>query len=444
MMDFFRQRRLQTIRLARVSSATAVRETFQNMQSGKHIGKIVVELRDYTGKPHLGNVQASEDTGVKLDSSASYLLVGGLGGLGRSISIWMVQRGARNLIFLSRSAGVSQKHQDLARELESMNCAVQLIQGSVTNAADVARAVDGALGPLKGIIQLSMVLRDVAFPRMRIYDWNQAIEPKVRGTWNLHEISRSRNADLDFFVLFSSLSGLIGQSGQANYASANTFLDAFVKYRQGMHLPCTAIVLGMMESVGYLTENVDLLRKIQGTGWRSNQEEELFAVLEAAMAPQRIQRLGESNKFNRVDSHSFMLGISPTENAQQKSDVRFAVYHNINDKNKKVGASNDALRTFLAEAKKTPAIFKSQETVVFLASEIGKKLLSLLLRSDGTVDISSNTVQLGLDSLVAIEMRSWWKFVFNFDISVLEMLSMGTLEALGKRVAEELGALYDK
>lgn len=441
-MDYFRQGHLKAIRLARVSSATAVRETFQNMQSGKHIGKIVVELRDDTGKLHLGNVQASKETGVKLDGSASYLLVGGLGGLGRSISIWMVQRGARKLIFLSRSAGMSQKHQDLVRELESMNCAVQLITGSVTNAADVARAVDAALGPLKGIIQLSMVLRDAAFPQMRIDDWNQAIESKVRGSWNLHEISQ--NMDLDFFVLFSSLSGIIGQSGQANYASANTFLYAFVKYRQSLDLPCTAIVLGMMESVGYLTENVDLLRKIQGIGWRSNQEEELFAVLEAAMAPRGYQRLGNLNRFNIVDRRSFMLGISPSENAQQKSDVRFAVYHNINDKTKKAGASTDMLRTFLAESKKNPAIFKSQETVVFLASEIGKKLLSLLLKSDATVDISSNTVQLGLDSLVAIEMRSWWKFVFNFDISVLEMLSMGTLEALGKRVAEELGAVHEK
>ncbi|KAI8944816.1 KR domain-containing protein [Xylaria longipes] len=405
MMNYFRQGQLRPIRLARVSGAsgTEIRETFLEMQQGKHIGKMVVELRDHTGQLRFGAIDCAKgaDT-VKLDGSASYLL----------------------------------QHKDFARELESMGCTVQFVQGSVTSAASVARAIDSTLGPLKGIIQMSMVLRDQAFLRMSLEDWDQATQPKVQGTWNLHNVSQSRHIALDFFVLFSSLSGIVGQSGQANYASANTFLDAFVRYRNSLKLSCTAIDLGMMES-----------------------EEELFAVLEAAMAApvqgstgqqQSEALISSPSKYsNRVDYNSFILGISPTDNAQQKADVRFAVYHNTDGRGRGVSgsggaSSNDALRTLLAEGRKDPDVFGSDETIVFLATEIGRKLLALLLRSDEAVDVASRTAELGLDSLVAIEMRSWWKLVFGFDIIVLDMLSIGTLDAMGRRVADELLALHHK
>jgi hypothetical protein len=122
------------------------------MQQGKHIGKIVVELRDSTGELRLGNIESVRRPTVKFDNLASYLLVGGLRGLGRSVSIWMVQRGARNLTFLSRHAGQSQRDRDFFHEIESMGCTIQVVQGSVANPADVAKALDGTLAPLKGII----------------------------------------------------------------------------------------------------------------------------------------------------------------------------------------------------------------------------------------------------------------------------------------------------
>lgn len=87
-----------------------------------------------------------------LDSSASYLLVGGTGGLGRSVAVWMVQHGARHLIFLSRSAGTTDRHKLFVNEIQSMGCEVHLVRGSVTNVADVARAVAESARPLKGVL----------------------------------------------------------------------------------------------------------------------------------------------------------------------------------------------------------------------------------------------------------------------------------------------------
>ncbi|KAJ4270076.1 hypothetical protein NW762_001749 [Fusarium torreyae] len=155
----------------------------------------------------------------------------------------MVERGARNPTYLSHSASSGSHDDQFKREIESMGCSIQMVRRDVTNADDVARAIGGVVAPLKGIIQMSMVLRDCMSRDMTFQD-----------------ASLAAKCQLDFFLLFSSMSGILGQVGQANYASANTFLDAFARYRAGMGLPCTSLDLGAMEeSVGYLVENQDLL-----------------------------------------------------------------------------------------------------------------------------------------------------------------------------------------
>ncbi|RYP78429.1 hypothetical protein DL771_000614 [Monosporascus sp. 5C6A] len=457
MMEYCHQGFIRPVHLAEISPASNVQDEFRCMQQGNHIGKIVISLRDNDG-----HLQLDKDVGtaahkgvVRLDPSASYLLVGGLGGLGRSISAWMVQHGARNLTFLSRSAGSSPQERGFARTLESMGCTVQLVRGSVTDAADVARAMDGIPTALKGVIHMAMVLRDQAFSRMSTDDWNGSTAPKITGTWNLHQVSRARGMDLDFFILFSSLSGVLGQPGQANYAAANTFLDAFVKYRTGMGLPCTALDIGAMEGIGYLFENEDLLRKMRGTGWRPVKEEELLEALGAAMlARTRAEQQGEraADPWSPiVDKNTMLVGVSPSvplsdpnSSARLRKDVRMAAYLNAGrGRAAKALSDNDALRDFLASAKDNPAMFRAPEGAALLAHEIGKKLFALLLKPDEDPNIALSLAELGLDSLIAVEIRAWWKQVFGPDISVLEILAMGTLDALGKKAADQLAEMYD-
>ncbi|KAM0254483.1 hypothetical protein ACHAQJ_006765 [Trichoderma viride] len=447
-MDSFAKGFLKPIRIDRVFSGSEVLEALRYMQQGKHMGKIVLEIREPSGKLLVDNIDATKKSGAELDGAASYLLIGGLGGLGRSISVWMVQHGARNLSFLSRSAGSGQHDADFVREIESMGCTVQLVRGDVTNAQDVSRAIDGVLAPLKGIVQMSMVLRDQMFDGMSIEDWNAVTKPKVRGTWNLHNATSSKGIDLDFFLLFSSLSGIVGQVGQSNYASANTFLDAFVQYRASLKLPCTAIDLGAMKGVGYLSENTDLLKKMQGTGWSVVQETELLEALNLAMmSPTTRSQRSNANSFG----DTFLLGLvptiplnSPSSSSRLKRDVRMAIYHNIGGGSTvKAGSAPDGLRAFLASVKQDPSVLRTPEAVNILAVEIARKLFSLLLAEDADIDITQNTADMGLDSLVAVELRAWWKLNLGFDISTLDMLSLGTAEALGKRAVDGLIAVYD-
>ncbi|KAH8693388.1 hypothetical protein GQ44DRAFT_695216 [Phaeosphaeriaceae sp. PMI808] len=455
MMGFFRDGHIRAISIDKIFPGSKMQEAFQHMQQGSHIGKIVLQVREPTsGELQLGQIQpASATTTAMLDSSASYLLVGGLGGLGRSVAVWMVQHGARNLTFLSRSAGTTDQDKLFIEEVQSMGCKVYLVRGSVTNVADVTRAVAESPRPLKGILQMTMVLHDQAWGKMTIDEWNGATASKVKGTWNLHNETQSLN--LDFFILFSSLSGIVGQPGQANYASANTFLDAFVKFRTSKGQPCTSLNIGAVEGVGYLVDNDELLKKMKGTGWRAVQESELLKVLGTVMqqslsAPaQEPVKEDDGPKSSLVNPNNTLVGIapaillsSPDSSAKLRKDVRMSVFRNIRSQIK-VGASSDSLRQFLNTAKANPETLSTPESVVFLSREIGKKLLGLVLRPvDDETDVSPSLVQLGLDSMVAVEMRAWWKQMFGLDISILEMLSMVTPEALGKQAAEGLLAMY--
>ncbi|UKZ84219.1 uncharacterized protein TrAFT101_000134 [Trichoderma asperellum] len=390
-MDFYRQGRIRAISIDEIFPGVKMQEAFQHMQQGSHIGKVVLEFREPTsGDLQLGQIQpGSASTTTVLDGQASYLLVGGLGGLGRSVALFV-------------------------EEIQSMGCEVHLVRGSVTEATDVARAVAESPRPLKGVIQMAMVLHDQAWRRMTIDEWNMATAPK------------------------------------ANDASANTFLDAFVKFRTSKGLPCTSLNIGAVENAGDLVQEEQLLKKLEGTGWRAVQESELLDVLESAIrqSPSPSAQPG-SPESSLVNAGQTLVGIvpvvplsSPDSSAKLRKDVRMSVFRNIRIQ-AKGGASSDSLRQFLDAAKTSPETLSKPESVGLLTQEIGKKLLGLVLRPvDGEIDASLSLAQLGLDSIVAAEMRAWWKQMFGLDISVLEMLSMGTLEALGKQAAEGLLALH--
>jgi hypothetical protein len=154
-LTYYRQGSIEPISPTKVFDARTIGEAFRYMQKGQHMGKIVLRMPEDTET--LGVVQQQKQ--LSLNPDASYLLVGGLGGIGRAVSNWMVENGARELIYLSRSAGERPADQAFFRELESQGCRAIAVAGSAANMIDVQRAVNASSKPISGVIQMSMVLR---------------------------------------------------------------------------------------------------------------------------------------------------------------------------------------------------------------------------------------------------------------------------------------------
>ncbi|KAJ0295225.1 hypothetical protein Brms1b_013797, partial [Colletotrichum noveboracense] len=242
---------------------------------------VEADTADHIGGPRL----------VSFREDASYLLVGGLGGLGRSVCRWMAARGARHFVLFSRSAAEPEEATlALVDELASMGCAAVRVSGCAEDLSAVERAVAAAdhSAPrgLAGIFHMPMVLRDRPLTDMTWDDWIAVVDPKVRGAWNLHNtLRRRRREKLDFFVLFSSVSGIVGQRGQANYNAANAFLDAFALYRRGLGLPASVLDLGIVGDVGAVARDKALSAQFRKAGYVFLGEEAVLQAVSIAVSP---------------------------------------------------------------------------------------------------------------------------------------------------------------
>jgi NADP-dependent 3-hydroxy acid dehydrogenase YdfG len=444
-MSYLKMGHITPIRPINVFDASSIQDAFRYMQQGQHIGKIVISMRDIDGNLKIDTAIAKKAKKLTFDSSASYLLVGGLGGIGRAVSLYLVKHSVRRLVYLTPKAG--RDDQDFIQELESMGCHVQLVLGSVTNKDDVNLAIQQAAN-LKGILQCSMILRDQIFTRMSLDEWSIVAAPKVQGTWNLHNAALSAGIQLDCFLLFSSISGLIGRAGQANYSGANSFLDAFVQYRTNLGLSAAALDIGAVRDVGYLSRDEALMKKMQMASGYGITEREILEAVGAAMSFSKADKTYRNTLESEfVSRNVIVLGLgtdtsldSPENRIIWRKDRRMAVYHNLSKDTLGHPASNSSggLQSFLSKARSDANILRADDTAAFLAKEIGKKLFGFLLKPDEDPSTSVPLSQLGMDSLVGVEMRSWWRQAFGFDISVLELLGMGNLEGLGEHAAQGL------
>lgn len=213
-------------------------DAFRSIQQGKHRGKMVLSFQDDTPAPILRKAQDS----LRLDPNATYLLVGGLGGLGRSLARQLVASGARNIAFLSRSGGETPEAQALIEELSVAR--VRAFKGDVTDAASFRAAMkqcEEELPAIQGVVQMAMVLRDTVFENMSHDWWETGLKPKVHGTRCLHEYF-GLERPVDFFIICSSISGITGNPGQAQYCAGNTYQDTLAHYRRSKGLKVSTIL----------------------------------------------------------------------------------------------------------------------------------------------------------------------------------------------------------
>jgi len=183
-------------------------------------------------------------------SDSTYLITGGLGGLGLLVARWMVERGARYLVLVERNRVNDDVSSQLSK-LEQEVIRVVVAQADLSNQEDVTRLLadlEQSLPPLRGIIHSDLILDDGIPLRKNRELFAQDMAPQLEGAWNLHTLTR--DMPLDFFVLFSCATSLLGNSGQENYGAASAFLDALAYYRRQQELPGLSINWGFLDGVG--------------------------------------------------------------------------------------------------------------------------------------------------------------------------------------------------
>ncbi|GAB1210912.1 hypothetical protein ATERTT37_000022 [Aspergillus terreus] len=405
---------------------SALEKAFRTMQSGQHVGKIVV-----TVAPDDAVLVRQERMPLFLKPNVSYLVAGGLGGIGRRICEWLVDRGARYLIILSRTARVD----PVVTSLQERGCTVSVQACDVADESQLEAALQQCrtenLPPIRGVIQGAMVLKDALVSQMTADGFHAALRPKVQGSWNLHRIA----SDVDFFVMLSSLVGVMGGAGQANYAAAGAFQDALAEHRMAHNQPAVTIDLGMVQSIGYVAETDSAVaERLQRIGYQPLHEEEVLAVLEQAMSP-------VSSPTAPTRPAVIVTGINTRPgphwaHADWMQEARFAgiKYRDpLRDNNGALSptpAEDDNLHARLNRAT------SQQESIAVIMEAMGRKLISMFGLTDSEMSATQTLAGIGVDSLVAIELRNWITARFNVDISVFELMEGRTIAKVAEVVLE--------
>ncbi|GLA73933.1 type I Iterative Polyketide synthase (PKS) [Aspergillus tubingensis] len=394
---------------------------FRALQTGKSMGKTVVVPRQ--GDQVRAVVAKTRDDILMAD--ATYVVIGGTGGLGRSIARWMSQKGARNIVLASRRGIVDIPVQTLIDALRPSGTNIVVKACDVSNRTSVDAMLKDLenLPPIRGVIHGAMVLRDMIFENMHFADFQAVTDSKVTGAWNLHHALISH--PLDFFVALSSVSGVVGNKGQAAYAAANVFLDGFMEWRRSQGLPGTSLALTAVRDAGYLS-TVDAARReevLRTIGTEGMTESEVLALLAAVVT-------GDL-------AHQAITGLaSSTPQPLWPQDAKFEL---LTPKTR--GGEEDVTDEGISQplhVQLTNAASK-EEKVRVCYEALAAKLAQVLVLNPEDIEPSLSVSALGLDSLVAIELRSWIAREARANVQVLELLSTGTLGAVAELIVSKSG-----
>lgn len=445
-------------------AADDVAKAFHYMQTGNHIGKILVQM------PQAVESSLCRDTpkGTPFSMTSSYLLIGGLGGLGKAISNWMVENGAREIVYLSRSGGKSEDDQKFLRELAAQSCKAICICGDAAALSDVQRAVSACRQPLAGVLQLSADLRvssnkngdyhslpwaltlgaqqDCTFQNLKYDDWIKGLRPKVRGTWNIHHAIQTQE-HLEFFVVFGSISGVCGNSGQSNYAAANSFLESFSHYRRQLGQPCSILHLGPVEDAGMISGNDKALQRMRSSGVRLLSEAEVMEGLERAILmsrPSGTLRMTEGPTVSSASAGGVIVGgfgrpssdLTATFHDARSQDARFALYHNMETGKSKLKVTNDEFRELVSRIEESPGILNEPNTGILICRELGRVITGYLGESHDLSD--EEMASYAIDSLMAIEIKDWVRGNMGMEISMDQTSRAGTVRELAELTIEHL------
>lgn len=388
---------------------------FKYMQQGKHIGKIVVR---YQHRPV--DVQAGAYVPAKFNPDGTYWLAGGLGGFGLQIARWMVEHGARHLVLGGRSANVPSQAQEAIDQLETLGASVSVIPADITQPDEVQRVlerIDSSLPTLVGVIHTAMVLEDKLLVDLDRATLQRVLRPKMLGGWNLHQQTLGR--ELECFVLFSSLSSVFGHAGQANYSAANAMLDSLAYYRRAQGLPALVMNWGHLGEAGYLAEREELGERLKRQGVLSFSVQQATDCLEYALQTMAIQL-----SCLRIDWRIWR-GLGITNRVSPRFE-HLLIYDDESSGGTTASAAN--MRAASADVRRC-----------MVDSSLRGKVGSLLGIQTDKISGDRALLEMGLDSLMAVELRNWVEGQMEIDLPISSLMQGNSFDELVNQISQAVG-----
>ncbi len=386
-MKSFEQDRLPVLAY-RVFPAQNTVDAFRHLASAQHIGKVVVSMSQL----HRDNFRKHPKT--RISPNATYVITGGSRGFGFATALWLSENGAKSLVLISRAPESTDTLQQYRHKFEESGTTIEVVKADITRLDQLREnlaKLDGRMPPIRGVFHCAMEIDDHVLANLTADGYVKSTHAKILGAWNLHQVTR--DLKLEFFALYSSVTSIVGPSGQAGYSAANAFLDSFADYLRDRGIPATSVNWGAVSDYGFVADNSQ----------RSVETVDKFGVF--PLPAQRMLSLLNGALGSESDNRIVIAGGTW---AQEVAQTR------------KFGCCT------ISSAKLSENGQERSENIDSNNTDVQQKVLSCVSRVLGiprdAVDLHESIVNLGIDSLLAVELSHLLRVESDIRISATSLL----------------------
>ena len=384
-------------------------DAFRTMAKGRHIGRLVLAMGDREIEARV----EPEPVAEVVVADGSYLVTGALGGFGLEVARWLARQGAGRLVLVSRRGLGAPGAAEAVAALEAEGTEVVVEAADVSDRAAVAAIVDriGHSGPpLRGVFHAAMVLADERIDELSPEALSRVLAPKARGAWHLDELTRGQ--PLDLFVGFSSVAVAVGNPGQAAYVMGNAYLDGLAAARRARGEPGISIQWGALSEVGVITRHRHVGDALEASG---------VIPLSTARA---LEGLGQVLRLDRGEVGLFDIDWERWTEASGA----VASQSLYNEVRRSASLASSPALTLAREL----LLVEPERRATELASRLRGEVAALLRVDEAQIALRQPLTELGVDSLLALELVTALS-ARGFQISVVDLMQGPTVRGLAER-----------
>ncbi|RVU83382.1 SDR family NAD(P)-dependent oxidoreductase [Leucothrix sargassi] len=397
----------------RVFDANRIQDAFSYMQQSRQIGKVIVRLPEQLPVTKKTTAQT-----LRLNGEATYIVTGGLSGFGLTTAKWLAEKGAKHLTLLGRKGAVTEDAITAVAEFEARGVTVNTPPCDVTDPkqlGDVFNSIANSGMKLAGVIHAATVFEDALIRNMTTEQLDNVINAKAAGAWNLHELTK--NLSLDFFVLYSSATTLFGNPGQSNYVAANYMLENLAYYRHQQGLPASYAAWGAISDVGFLARNKDtqdaLVSRFGGEALTSTE-----ALKELEQLIMDDSRCGSA--FINFDWKAIKRSMPSAKSLKFTQQNEWLERH----------SGGDDGEDFFVHIQG-----KSEKEIKALIMDIVTREIAQILRmSAEKIDVTSPVFDLGMDSLMGMELLLAIEERFKAKLPIMTLTEGGSIQKIADKI----------